>query len=275
MVEIWRVFTYARHSDRRKGFLAFQRYYIQRKLKFIRNLTLVEAPITSGSTQSVTTTECKDPGNLSQLLTKHGSDKATTHDYDTIYVNYARLVGPPKYVAEIGLGTTGGGPSSMGAGGHPGASVRAFRDWGAEVIGADIDKSILVNESGITCYYVNQMVPRTLNKLVREIQQPLDLAIVDGLHTPEADLNSLLALTPCLSLRGLLVIEDIEPVPEITDLWCDVVRCLPVNMKSLLIRAKASVVLLVTRSDNPALPKLLNLYPSDVGAICASGDVVE
>jgi hypothetical protein len=209
-LELHRAAIYARHADRREGFLAFQRAFVSRRLKLVRAMRLRVGVTPPDSGSSV---PHGGQGKLSGLLIKYGRDKATTHDYDRIYENLARRVGIPAYVLEIGLGTTGDGPSSMGSGGHPGASVRAFRDWGAEVVGADIDETILVNEPGIASYKVDQLVPRTLKNLTRRLSKPLDLAIVDGLHTPEADLNSILAFAPLLAVNGLLVVEDIENVP--------------------------------------------------------------
>ena len=270
-VEMRRVWIYARHSDRRKAFLAFQRGEIRRKRKLVSRLMPTNESFKSSATYSGGAEAGEGQSILGQLLVKYGSDKASTHDYDTIYAMYARLTGIPTNVVEIGLGTTGRGASSMGPDGHPLASVRAFRDWGSEVIGADIDKSILQDESGIRTYFVDQLRPRTLEHLARRISRPVDLAIIDGLHTPEADLNSLLMLAPRLSPQGLLVVEDIEVVPDITDLWCEVVRVLGPAFRTALIKTKASAVLLLTRAANPAINNLEDLYPKSAGAICRSG----
>lgn len=267
IVELHRAATYARHPNRRQAFLAFQGETVRRRLKCVRGLTPIDRVIGQDSSLQM---NVPSEGKLRDLLTMHGSDKASTHDYDRIYENLARLVGVPSHVLEIGLGTTGGGPSSMGSGGHPGASVRAFRDWGAEVVGADIDATILVNEPGIASYKVDQLVPRTLKNLAARLSKPLDLVIVDGLHTPEADLNSILAFAPMLAMNGLLVVEDIENVPEVTNLWLPILSALPKAFKGALVPTKASAVLLLLRTENKVVSDWSDLYPSGIDPIHTS-----
>lgn len=270
-IELRRAWIYAKHRDRREAFIAFQQELGQRRATLVAGLRpnsdsiLREPPVASDAVSRMR------GENLRQLLIQHGSDKATTHDYDVIYTNFATLSGVPVHMVEIGLGTTGARASSMGSDGSPGASARAFRDWGASVVGADIDKSILVNEPGLRSYYVDQLIPRTLSELVTALEEPVDLAVIDGLHTPEADLNSLLALAPFLSRRGLLVVEDIENVPEITEVWQHILRVLPTAYKGALISTKASAVLLLVRADNPFVDDWSHIYPSAAKPIATSG----
>jgi hypothetical protein len=269
-LELRRVAAYARTRDRRAAFLAFQRFYVSSQLHAVRSLRIAEIE-SELDLRNSPRTEITGP-SIRRLLLTYGSDKATTHDYDVIYENLAKSSGVPRLVVEIGLGTTGRGPSSMGATGQPGASVRAFRDWGARVVGGDIDKSILLNEPGISTHFVDQLRPRTLAYFVKSLPGPIDLAIVDGLHTPEADLNSLIALAPHLSREGLLVIEDIESVPEVTSMWCLALSQLPQSFYGFLVATQASNVLFLRRDDNPHLLTLSTLYPASPGAICSSRD---
>lgn len=271
-LELHRAAIYARHANRRDSFLDFQRSFVDRRLSPVRAMT-PRFGVTEGNAGSGVAYELH--GKLGDLLNKYGSDKATTHDYDVIYTNFANLSGVPVNMVEIGLGTTGARASSMGSGGSPGASARAFRDWGASVIGADIDRSILVNEPGIRSYFVDQLIPRTLSELVSVMGEPLDLVIIDGLHTPEADLNSLLALAPCLSRRGLLVVEDIENVPEITEIWRAVLWALPSIYRGALILTKVSAVLLLVRADNPFVYDWIDIYPRAGKPIATSGQCGE
>lgn len=91
-----------------------------------------------------------DHAELASALTRHGSDKAL-HGYSRIYSHIFQLLGRsrPLRTLEIGLGTNRrGAVSNMGAGGRPGASLRAFRDFlpRAAVHGADVDAAILFEE---------------------------------------------------------------------------------------------------------------------------------
>jgi 23S rRNA U2552 (ribose-2'-O)-methylase RlmE/FtsJ len=84
--------------------------------------------------------------------------------------------------------------SNMGAGGRPGASLRAFRDFlpNAQIYGADIDDSILFQENRIKTFPVDQLNPEALSRLGELIPDNyFDLIIDDGLHAPDANVNTL------------------------------------------------------------------------------------
>jgi len=152
---------------------------------------------------------------LSHLFTTYGSDKSTHHDYHLLY---AELIGRRRFeirrVVEIGIGSIDlATPQNMGLNGHPGGSLRAFRDWApsAEIIGADIDEKTLFEEERIRTYLINQL-ERESFKLLKEIMPDgADLIVIDGLHTPRADINSLLELLRSLRAEGCFVVEDISP----------------------------------------------------------------
>ncbi len=119
-----------------------------------------------------------------------------------------------KKIVEIGIGSNDLlTPQNMGAEGHPGASLRAFRDWApnAMVIGADIDSKTLFAEERIQTCMVNQLNRSSFTELKKLISHGADLVVIDGLHTPRADMNSLLELLPNLSPGGCFVVEDISP----------------------------------------------------------------
>lgn len=152
---------------------------------------------------------------LSSLFNLHGSDKSTHHDYHLVY---GGVLGHRRYglkkIVEVGIGSNDlETPQNMGSEGHPGASLRAFRDWApnAEVIGADIDSKTLFTEPRITTCLVNQLSPESFLSLNERVGTGADLIVIDGLHTPRADINSLLQLLPRLSPSGCFVIEDISP----------------------------------------------------------------
>lgn len=151
---------------------------------------------------------------LGDLFTSYGSDKSTHHDYHLLY---AELVGRKRFhltsVIEIGIGSIDLlTPQNMGLNGSPGASLRAFRDWApqAEVIGADIDEKTLFTEQRIQTCRVNQLERNSFQDLKKKMSSGVDLIVVDGLHTPRAEINTLLELLPYLRSDGCLVIEDIS-----------------------------------------------------------------
>lgn len=150
---------------------------------------------------------------LSESFTRHGSDKSTFHDY---HVVYSHLLGDPENVRgvlEIGLGTNNTDvPSHMGAGGCPGASLRAFREVlpKAKIFGGDVDRRILFQDGQIQTAYVDQSKNdfEELRALVGN--DVIDLVIDDGLHSPIANLHTLLFGLSVVRPGGSVVIEDIK-----------------------------------------------------------------
>lgn len=170
---------------------------------------------------SVTTTAEAFPGidttadgkALAELLKSHGSDKATRHSY---YLAYAGLLAnrraEPLRILEIGIGTNDpNAASSMGAAGRPGASLRAWRDWGPQfdVHGADIDRNILFSEDRIATHWVDQTSRASLLSLEQLGRNSFDLIIDDGLHRPDANLHTLAFALRMLKPGGVFVVEDI------------------------------------------------------------------
>jgi hypothetical protein len=165
--------------------------------------------------------------DLSVLLSRHGSDKSTTHNYDEFYFKYLRNIRNSKgLVVEIGIGTNNPTiPSSMGVSGIPGASLRAFRDFlpNMRILGADIDREILFSEERIDTYYVDQKRVQSFDSLLSQIKVQgsggLDFVVIDGLHQPLTDLNSVRALLPYLKIGAKLFVEDIIPTPTNRLVW--------------------------------------------------------
>lgn len=152
---------------------------------------------------------------LRALFNRYGSDKSAFHDY---HVVYAALLAEKRNeqlnILEIGLGTNNIDiPSNMGPNGHPGASVRAFREWApkADIVGADVDTRILFREERIECHFVDQTDPQTLADFAAELgPRRFDLIIDDGIHTPEGSINTLNFAIPLLKEGGTIVVEDIS-----------------------------------------------------------------
>ncbi len=190
------------------------------------------------------------PGSeeLRALFTRHGSDKATTHNY---HLAYERIIWAPARagkILEIGLGTNNVDVvSTMGSGGKPGASLRAFRDYcpNAQVYGADFDKRILFTEERIRTFFVDQTDPDTFTELGQSIGDNFDLMIDDGLHAPNANLNSLAFFLPRIKVGGWAVIEDIAYQSE--TIWKLVGAIIPQNFRCHLVQTSGSMLFLVKR----------------------------
>ena len=195
--------------------------------------------------------ETSDAVELAELFAEHGSDKSTTHDH---YATYAGLLSGRRHeqllLLEIGVGTNN--PmvwSSMGPGGTPGASLRAFRDWApeAKVFGADIDSEILFTEERIATYHVDQTSPDSLASLAETLRgKQFDLIIDDGLHSPWANLNTLSFALPLLSPRGAFVVEDVDEA--YLSAWEVAATLLKSEYNCRLVRGKAKWIFLVQRA---------------------------
>jgi len=151
---------------------------------------------------------------LENLLNFYGSDKGSFHGYSPAYSSIlSRLGSSNLHILEIGLGTNNlDTMSNMGADGKPGASLRAWRDFclDSSVIGCDIDERILFNEPGIKTFQLDQTSESSWRKLKSEIKNSkFDLIIDDGLHSPLANLQTILAVEDLIAPRGVIVIEDI------------------------------------------------------------------
>jgi hypothetical protein len=120
-----------------------------------------------------------------------------------------------KNVFECGIGTNDPSvPSSMGATGKPGASLRVWRDYfpNAQIVGADIDRNILFSDDRIRTFHCDQTKPDSIREMWAAVRvAEFDLMIDDGLHTVEAGTclleNSFHKLRP----GGIYLIEDVNP----------------------------------------------------------------
>jgi len=181
---------------------------------------------------------------LGRLLTEHGSDKATDHDYHKLYSRILADRDGVRSILEIGMGSNNPDViSNMGVGGRPGASLRAFRDFlpNAQIYGADIDASILFHEDRIETFQVDQLDPVLLTRLGELIPgDHFDLVIDDGLHAPDANINTLAFSLGKVKHGGWVVIEDIrvESIPA----WKLASALLPKSFKSYIFLAKGGVM---------------------------------
>lgn len=197
--------------------------------------------------------EANGKGNaaeLDALLTRYGSDKATKHSYHRVYASVLARCGTdrPFNLLEIGLGTNMVDVvSNMGLSGHPGASLRAFRDFlpNASIYGADVDRRVLFREDRIETFYVDQTDRQSFVELGGNLPGEFDVMIDDGLHLPTANLNSLSFFLSRLRLGGFAIIEDVPVTAE--DLWHLVANMLPQSYEACIVRSGPSLLFVVER----------------------------
>jgi hypothetical protein len=153
-------------------------------------------------------------------MTKYGSDKGRPNKYTPVYsALFRERCNEPLVVFELGLGTNNPDlPSNMGVFAIPGASLRGWREVlpKAVVYGADIDRSILFEETRIKTFYCDQLSPSSIGELWshEELQKGADIIIEDGLHTLEANISFIDGSLNHLRPGGIYVVEDI--------LWGDI-----------------------------------------------------
>jgi len=190
----------------------------------------------------------RSASELKQLFDTYGSDKATDHNYHYVYGAILRHRESITTLLEIGLGSNNEDVvSNMGRLGKPGASLRAFRDFlpNAQLYGADIDRRVLFQDDRIRTFFVDQTNLASFEALRSKVEKNLDLIIDDGLHSPNANIATLIFALDQLRVRGWLVIEDIKE--SALPVWKVVAALLPTAYQARLIRTKAAIVFAVER----------------------------
>lgn len=188
---------------------------------------------------------------LRDLFARHGSDKSTTHDYYRVYSDVISRLGPAQslHLLEIGLGTNNELLiSSMGKAGHPGASLRAFRDAlpAAQIYGADIDRDILFAEERIRTTWVDQLAPESFGPMAERLgQQRFELIIDDGLHAISANIGTLLFAIAHLAPEGIFMVEDIPPRTLTT--WEPVIDWLHADYDCRFIQCRSAYIFQLQR----------------------------
>jgi hypothetical protein len=197
--------------------------------------------------------------NIDELATKlkalfdfHGSDKATRHQYHLLYAVLINKfdIRNTNRILEIGLGSNHTSvPSNMGPGGHPGASLRAWRDLDGsfEVVGVDIDSKILFEEERILTFQVDQLDLTSWRNIPGHVvQRGFDLIVDDGLHAPLANLNTLISTLPFLRPGGAIVVEDVAATA--LPVWTLLRRLVEGEFEITAFEFEFSYCILVTRS---------------------------
>jgi hypothetical protein len=192
--------------------------------------------------------ETEASSELKACFDKFGSDKSNGHNYHHLYGPILRNRGKVRGVLEFGLGTNNlDVVSNMGSEGRPGASLRAFRDFlpNAKIYGADIDRGILFMENRIATFYVDQTDPATFAELGASVPSDLDLVIDDGLHSPNANIETLKFGLGKIREGGWVVIEDIgsDAIP----IWELVAAVLPERFQCCLFQAQGALLFAVKR----------------------------
>lgn len=187
------------------------------------------------------------------ILDEAGSDKGSRHGYASIYEEWALARSSPvTVVVEIGLGSPSAlTPSNMGPEARPGASVVAFSQYfpGAAVIGADIDPKAFPSGVRGAFFVADQLRPLSFGPMIRQLADVygFDFGVVDGLHTPEADINSALVLLPWLRPLGLLSVEDIGSDPVVVRAWQRLIDALPEPYSGRVHECRMSHLVTITR----------------------------
>ena len=195
---------------------------------------------------------------LLDLLERYGSDKGKRHHYHRVYSYILQCLGreAPIRTLEIGLGTNNPSlVSTMGTGGKPGASLRAFRDFlpNAQVHGADVDRDIVFSEARIQTGFVDQLQPETFNDLPFDLGSGFDLIIDDGLHVIGSNLNTLLFALEHVRPNGWIVIEDIRP--EKIPFWGVIDQLLSAagRWDTAMVQCRKSCLYVVNRRGEPPI----------------------
>jgi SAM-dependent methyltransferase len=177
---------------------------------------------------------------LCHIMTRHGSDKGTCHNYTVLYHKiFGALKNEEINIFELGLGTNNiDVPSNMGSNGRPGASLYGWREYftKAKVYGADIDKRILFQADRIKTYYCDQRDSECIQELfnnedLKDVS--FDIIIDDGLHEFDANYTFLTNSIEKLKDDGIFIIEDMIQ---------DNVSKFHIIMEELKIRYKLSYI---------------------------------
>jgi hypothetical protein len=189
---------------------------------------------------------------LASLFNRYGSDKSSFHDYHLLYGPMLALRrNEPLQLLEIGLGTNN--PeivSTMGISGKPGASLRAFRDFlpNAHIFGADIDKRVLFSDERIKTYFVDQTRKASFNDLALTLgSRRFDFIIDDGLHSPNANLATMIFALLILNKGGTFIVEDISA--DAIPVWQTVAALLPSAYMPMIIQAKNGFLFKITAAS--------------------------
>ena len=190
---------------------------------------------------------------LGALFDKNGSDKAS-HGYERIYSKFFESLQEKSVIQllEIGIGTNSPGLiSSMGRRGKPGASLFAFTQFDSRisVTGADIDRNILFTANQIKCFFIDQTFLDTYYSLLEQADvTQFHFIIDDGLHSTEANLNSLIFAQNHLTPGGYLIIEDVPD--DSLPLWSVIIGIMRSNGHEIYVTRATRCNVVIFRNSS-------------------------
>lgn len=180
----------------------------------------------SSQKRSFTISNSKDLNPFSKLALKYGSDKDGVaglptpfnwphHTYGGFYeFLFSHRRQQISNVFECGIGSRNPTISSnMGIGGSPGASLKLWTEYfpQCQVIAIDIDESVLVTNSRIRSFKVDQTSKESILRFWSQIPQiEFDLMVDDGLHNVHAGMTLLTHSIDRLRPDGYYIIEDVS-----------------------------------------------------------------
>ena len=136
----------------------------------------------------------------------------------------------------------------VGLGDHPGASLRAFRDFlpRSLLYGTDSDKRRLFEEERIKTHFVDQADTSTFEALALELgSTSFDLVIDDGLHSPDANLATLIFALKRIRSMGWIVIEGVRE--SSLPLWHVISTILPAGYARAVVSGQGGYLFVVQR----------------------------
>tara|TARA_Y100001968_G_C19424302_1_gene753473 strand:+ start:77 stop:841 length:765 start_codon:yes stop_codon:yes gene_type:complete len=212
----------------------------QSLLELSKTILDCDPPSKKKSSDFLVNKKVKDFANsLGDSFKRFGSDKSIHHDYQNVYAHIIMAFHRPLNILEIGLGSHNKNIAShMTNDFNPGGSLNAFKSLlpNSTIHGADIDEELIIN--GFEVFNIDQTKPTSFSIIKSEGAVNYDLIIDDGLHSPNANLNTLNFALSSISSEGVVVIEDI---PE---------RCLPIwETVQLLFKGSFYKTLLVKDRD--------------------------
>jgi hypothetical protein len=158
-----------------------------------------------------------ETSDLCRIMTNHGSDKGTKHNYTSLYtILFAKFKTVPINILEIGIGTTKDCyPNNMGPNGIPGASLRGWKEYFtlSHIYGCDIDNTILFEEDRISTFFADQTKSDTILSMwdTPELKYiKFDIIIDDGFHDFCANDIFISNAHHKLNEGGIYIVEDVQ-----------------------------------------------------------------
>jgi hypothetical protein len=157
--------------------------------------------------------------DLNYLSKKYSLDKnihSRCHNYIPGYIElFEKSKYNIKHMLEIGIGSVENGQMSgvLNLGYKSGNSLKCWSEYfpNAKIYGIDIYAHSELNTDKITTFVADQSNTTTLQNVINNVNNSLDIIIDDGSHNGEHQKISFMFLEKYLSKNGIYVIEDVQP----------------------------------------------------------------